>query len=94
MLSGILVDPEDPYDIAEGLLRILRSAETWEEFRDSGRERVIARYTWARTAEGYEQVLREISADDDPIPAVDIPSYFTHHEVGFSLETLSDVYFG
>lgn len=91
---GILIDPEDPNDIAEGLLRILRSKETWEEFRDAGRERVLTRYTWTRTAEGYAQVLGEISTDVGRIPNVEVPSYFTHPEERPSLEILSAMYFG
>ena len=42
-----------------GLLRLLRDQGTWEAFARRGRQRVLDRYTWERTASGY---LREIEA--------------------------------
>lgn len=56
---GVLVDPEDTHAIAQGLLRLLRDHGTWEAFARRGRQRVLDRYTWERTASGY---LREIEA--------------------------------
>lgn len=48
---GVLVDPYDAQDVAEGLLRAL--GDEWPLLAAAGRERVLSRYTWDRTAEGY-----------------------------------------
>jgi sucrose-phosphate synthase len=60
---GVLVDPTDPEDIAQGLLRLLGDKETWEGFARRGRQRVLDRYTWERTAEGYLVKIEALVAD-------------------------------
>ncbi|HEY6582166.1 MAG TPA: PfkB family carbohydrate kinase [Rubrobacter sp.] len=57
---GILVDPTDPEDVGAGLHALTSSPETWERYARAGYGRVLARYTWERTAEGY---LRAISGE-------------------------------
>ena len=52
--SGILVDPFDTGDIADGLVRALAE---YEELSSRAGERVRARYTWDRTAAGYLSVI-------------------------------------
>ncbi|MFZ5915988.1 MAG: glycosyltransferase [Chloroflexota bacterium] len=74
---GVLVDPTDPDDIAAGLLRLVGPDNEWDDFQRAGRQRVLDRYTWERTAEGYLAVLRNLT----PPPAqtrLPIPAYFTH----------------
>jgi sucrose-phosphate synthase len=48
--SGVLVDPFDAEDIASGLHQALDNAD---ELSQRGYQRVINKYTWNRTAEGY-----------------------------------------
>lgn len=69
---GVLVDPNDPQDIAAGLLRLLGPDNAWQTFHQAGRQRVLDRYTWERTAAGYLQVLEGMRPAQLPIPA-----YFT-----------------
>jgi len=54
---GLLVDPQDPEDFAQGLLRLLSSPGEWERFREAGLRRVAQRYTWERTAQEYSRVF-------------------------------------
>ncbi|MEA3336884.1 MAG: glycosyltransferase [Chloroflexota bacterium] len=63
---GILVDPADPVDIARGLRRLLGDDQAWQRFAQAGRQRVLDRYTWQRTARGYEAVLEEIAGGRHP----------------------------
>ncbi|NIA24544.1 MAG: glycosyltransferase [Gammaproteobacteria bacterium] len=67
---GILVDPSDPDDVADGLLRAL---DQWHHFAEAGRRRVLERYTWDRTAQGYVAAIRRAlthpSHPTEPIPA-------------------------
>ena len=83
---GVLVDPSDPDDIARGLLQVLKSKAAWEQYHEAGMERVLSRYTWERTAEGYlnviEDMLRAAAGDGelpisryftDPTPDTDVP---------------------
>jgi sucrose-phosphate synthase len=92
---GVLVDPTDPVDVARGLMRLLGSPETWARFHEAGIERVVSRYTWERTAEGYVRVLESVlsapHAGELPIPA-----YFTapqpQHDI--SRARLAALYFG
>jgi sucrose-phosphate synthase len=74
---GVLVDPTDPHDIARGLLRVIGSESTWRDFQEAGIERVKARYTWDRTAEGYMKVLAEIQSKGRRSVELEIPEYFT-----------------
>ncbi|MBN1247363.1 MAG: glycosyltransferase, partial [Anaerolineae bacterium] len=60
---GVLVDPTDTADIAHGLLRLLDDRETWQGFARRGRQRVLDRYTWERTAEGYLTQIEALGAD-------------------------------
>jgi len=62
---GILVDPEDPADIGRGVLQLLREESGRLRMRQAGRQRVLERYTWARTAEEYERVFRAIMRRGD-----------------------------
>jgi sucrose-phosphate synthase len=57
---GILVDPEDPGDIARGLLELAADESRRREMQDLGRRRVLDRYTWERTAAGYQDQFMQI----------------------------------
>ncbi len=65
---GVLVDPTNPADVAAGLLRLVGTDNEWKTFQRAGRERVLTRYTWERTAAGYLAVVEEILARRLPIP--------------------------
>ncbi len=60
---GVLVDPSDPTDIARGLERVFASSETVAEYARRGRQRVLDRYTWERTAQGYLAQIERVLAD-------------------------------
>ncbi len=75
---GILVDPQDPADIARGLLRALGDDGEWQRLQELGRRRVLERYTWEHTAEGYQSVIEALRRAPGPPAAVPpIPPYFT-----------------
>ncbi len=59
---GVLVDPQDPGDIARGLKRLVTDADEWRRLQRLGRERVIDRYTWERTAASYLKAIESIRA--------------------------------
>lgn len=95
---GVLVDPEDPDDIARGLNRVLSDENTWEQFSRRGRQRVLDRYTWERTAQGYLEVIEELVANPDSrrsAQLLPIHPYFQNPEPvnEVSLEELSGLYF-
>jgi sucrose-phosphate synthase len=54
--SGILVDPFDDINIAEGLLKAL---EKYHWFSKRGVQRVKTKYTWEKTAEAYLAVIKK-----------------------------------
>ncbi len=82
---GVLVDPTDVHDIAAGLLRLVGPENEWRPFQQAGRERVLSRYTWDRTAQGYLTALDDLLARRLPIP-----SYFwqPHAEDDLDITTL------
>jgi sucrose-phosphate synthase len=77
---GILVDPEDPHDVARGILELAQNESRRQEMARRGRRRILDRYTWRRTAEGYlaefmrmvegfDAGNREFSVPEEPGPS-------------------------
>jgi sucrose-phosphate synthase len=62
---GILVDPTDPEDVGAGLHILTSSQESWKRYAEAGYGRVLARYTWERTAEGYLEAISGGKSDAD-----------------------------
>jgi sucrose-phosphate synthase len=102
---GLLVDPGDPEEVAAGLYSVVGDVGRWRRYAEAGYGRVLAKYTWERTAEGYldaiakeRRVGEEDPADGFPTPWVRLesPEYFTDpgSDGGTSLETLDRLYFG
>ncbi len=91
---GVLVDPEDPQDIAEGMLRLLRQPEVWQTYREAARERVLQQYTWEHTAESYAAVFERVLTDPRQAPSIPIHEHFSHPEVEIPMQQLIDLYFG
>ena len=96
---GVLVDPADPADIARGLERVLCDVDTWELFAQRGRQRVLDRYTWERTTQGYLHLIEGIVADPDgrrPHRFLPIHPYFRdpRRETDVSLDELKHLYLG
>ena len=100
---GVLVDPGDPEEVAAGLYSVAGNADRWRRFAEAGYGRVLAKYTWERTAEGYLEAMAEdrkaeSAADGIPAPQtrLEIPAYFTDPggDEGASLGTLDALYFG
>ncbi len=90
---GVLVDPADPAAVAAGLRRAL--GQEWDELAARGRQRVLDRYTWDRTAEGYLAAIERATAAPDR-PLLPIPEWFgdpAAHD-GFGAEDLARLYLG
>lgn len=70
--AGLLADPDDPDEIAGQLLRLLEDREAWQTYAARGLERVLGRYNWRQTAEGYLSLVPgdepEKSRHEHPIP--------------------------
>ncbi len=92
---GVLVDPADPEDIAQGLLRAVGSPESWQQYHAAGMERVLTRYTWERTAEGYLAVIDTMLRGPAHRAGLPIPDYFSSPvlENDISLSELEELYF-
>src|SRR5215204_6337401 len=60
---GILVDPTDPEDVGAGLHTMTSRQERWERYAEAGYGRVLARYTWEKTAEGYLEAISGNKSD-------------------------------
>ncbi len=86
---GVLVDPSDSADVAAGLLRLVGPSNEWDKFHKAGRERVLTRYTWEKTAAGYLDVIRNILKSNLPIP-----EYFLNPrpETELSVETIMKIW--
>jgi len=94
---GILVDPQDPAQIAQGLEQVLSDGKTWQQLSQQGRQHVLNHFTWERTARGYLKVLEQILAAPQarrPEQLLPIHSYFRdpRPEKDVSLEELSHLY--
>ena len=95
---GVLVDPEDPADIARGLERLLCDAHEWEYFAQAGQQRVLKKYTWETTAENYLSAIAQMLSSPEgrrPPELLPIHPYFRNPQpnTDISLEELSHIYF-
>jgi sucrose-phosphate synthase len=76
---GVLVNPEDPIDIANGISRLATDPEEWSRLKRLGRQRVANRFTWERTAAGYVEVLQQLLAGETAANrSYAKPRYFEH----------------
>jgi sucrose-phosphate synthase len=96
---GVLVDPEDPADIARGLEQLLCDETQWEYFAQAGRDRVLSTYTWECTAKNYLTLIEQIVSSPEarrPAELLPIHPYFLNPQpdTDISLEELSRLYFG
>lgn len=92
---GVLVDPADPADIARGLERLVCDAQAWAQFARRGQQRVLERYTWERTAQGYLALLeRMVREPGRPAGQLPIHPYFRdpRPETDVSLQELATLY--
>ncbi len=62
---GVLVDPTDTMEVSAGLYSLVASPERWARYAEAGYRRVLERYTWQRTAEGYLEALTGRRRDVD-----------------------------
>lgn len=97
---GVLIDPNDPEDVAAGLMQVLGSPASWQRYSEAGRGRILARYTWERTAAGYAAVLtRLIQTDQTTVDSrrrLPIPAYFVEPSASndFTTADLAAMYEG
>ncbi|GAB6100334.1 hypothetical protein JCM16358_22130 [Halanaerocella petrolearia] len=96
---GILVNPSDPVDIAQGLLKIVSSNDNWKKYREAGIKRVKDQYTWVSTAKGYLDRLEQVLVDKErymPRNKFQIPDYFLSGKKNndISLAKLKELYLG
>ncbi len=96
---SVLVDPEDPADIAQGLEQVVCDAQMWEQLQSGGQQHVLEHYTWECTAQYYLTLIEQIVAQPAarrPSELLPIHPYFRNPQpqTDVSVEELSRLYFG
>ena len=79
---GVLVDPNDPAELAAGLLRLVANPVEWARFQRAGHGRVLDRYTWERTAGRYAAVGAELCDKALRTDGESVHPYFRTHAGG------------
>jgi len=94
-IFGVLVDPEDPEDIANKILQVILSRAKWNKLSELGVKRVNDKYTWDRTAESYLSVIDNLLKRERSHNQIDILPWFNDPspENEIPIEILSDLYF-
>jgi glycosyltransferase involved in cell wall biosynthesis len=59
-ITGLLVDP-DAVSLASGIGRLVSNPALIDKMGVAGREEVLSRWTWKRTADQLEQILQDAS---------------------------------
>jgi phosphatidylinositol alpha-1,6-mannosyltransferase len=59
-VTGFLVDPRDPADLANALVRLLEDRELAGRLGEQGRQRVAREFTWTRVAGQIQDILRSV----------------------------------
>jgi len=59
-VTGFLIDPLSPDEIAQALIRILSDADLAASLGKQGRERVVREFSWRRVADQIRRVLAEV----------------------------------
>ncbi|MCS6827519.1 MAG: glycosyltransferase [Caldilinea sp.] len=62
-VTGRLVDPESPEQLAEAMAALLQSPRTLYEYGVAGRQRLLDRFTHIHMARGFAQVYRRVLAE-------------------------------
>lgn len=57
-VTGYAVEPENPQEIAQALIRLLRDKALRQEMGNAARERGMREQTWERRAQQYDRLLR------------------------------------
>jgi len=79
---GILVDPNNPGELAGALHSLASSPSTWESYSIRGYQRVLERFTWEKTALSYMNVINEITSGkkEESLFDIKIHPYFLDPE--------------
>ncbi|MCK4233401.1 glycosyltransferase family 4 protein [candidate division WOR-3 bacterium] len=62
-VTGILVNPEDPKDIADAVIRLFDDPKLAKRLGKQGRKRVVEEFTWERAARIIEQTMGEVKRE-------------------------------
>ncbi|MDP8958504.1 MAG: glycosyltransferase family 4 protein [Actinomycetota bacterium] len=60
--DGLLVEPDDPDELAEAILFLVHNHQQAEAMGRAGREKVEQRYTWAKVADRYLEAYEQARA--------------------------------
>lgn len=60
-VSGLLVDPEDPQDIAAAATRLLTDTELAHRLGTEGHRRVLEKFTWDKVAQRFQAALQALN---------------------------------
>jgi glycosyltransferase involved in cell wall biosynthesis len=63
---GFHINPNDPADIAWGIINAIQDPEKKTQFGRNGRKRVLERFTWERAAERTVQIYTELLESRKP----------------------------
>jgi sucrose-phosphate synthase len=70
--NGYLINPLEPQNIAETLLKVLNDSSHWKTLAQNGLEGVRRHYTWESHVEQYLQVLQPLLEKREVLPRRDL----------------------
>jgi glycosyltransferase involved in cell wall biosynthesis len=72
-VNGILIPPNEPHQLAAGIMRLLEDATLRETYGKRAREKALAKFNWDTVAWHYEKVLQAAASASGLPPSRDSP---------------------